>query len=71
MAVSSRMSRVRRFARVTNLNDCVTRVPTFFTDTGDAFVHADGEHTSWYDAFAVTQHHPNVHPLVASNLVGT
>ena len=37
----------RRFARVTNLNDCVTRVPTFFTDTGEPFVHADGKHTSW------------------------
>ena len=39
---------LRRFARVTNLNDCVTRIPTFFTDTGEPFVHADGEHTSWY-----------------------
>ncbi len=40
-------SSVCRFARVTNLNDCVTRIPTFFTDTGEPFVHADGKHSSW------------------------
>ena len=36
-----------RFARVVNLNDVVPRVPTFFTDTGTAFVHGDGKNTCW------------------------